>query len=670
MGSGHKNWENKRMISASEFQYLCSAQPEGYTVVPLVDKQVSGALRIGAMLKKEPDPVGGSLILLRDNLDARVYLGCVIDADQRVQQWVEIWVQTVAGLLGTPASFRQAVSNAILDERWIRFADALTSLGMDGIVRVGWETRHPLPAFIRTKDGVLVNPTGSLGTPWRLCEDDALLEQHGLPPYRSTLHRYLYLAGGEDRPTVFAPVTPEAPMSAHAVPCAQVTAADPALAPLNPEGGFVIVRPFYPLGYNEYLDVLNGGSWKGLAHGLETPDFQAMVRRLGHPDNPGRIFMGGRGLGGQLIEILHLKLCVLADAIRATQTIARVLQKPLLNLSADSFRVQLADIGAALPYLWTARVTLVDPGEAVALPIQTTDVRYYVRGKSQNVSIYLPESVVVFARGRCGIRIRQIFSDVRKGVIVEGTFQTRDDIVIHKHDLVWFRVNLPSGPTDIYAHLEEDRALAYGEWRFRSVGQTVDVRFAEALKAAAGVPLHNTPYEVLPLLSTPCDLYALAVLAVKTLLVDGRNSLPMALDEVLSLAREAEANEVVGEDLSARIAALFERDIRWGESLGPQRLVQREMTSANAFAAIPLAVWLDTLAMLVRMLPGVSRFSSCRDWGDAPPRALHEVMNRSIKDLDRLILQTRGLIVTDWDENREIRLVLDEYKNSMKKLVT
>lgn len=653
------------MISLVDFRYLTSVQPEGYVFAPLFGEQAEAVLQICALVKKEPDPVGGTLVLLRDQFDAKVYLGCVVDKDRRIHQWVELWVQTVGGLLGSPASYREALTNAILDDRWARFADALTTLGADSIVRTGWESRHPTPLFVRLPAGDSVVPLSPSGAQWQLCQDDALLERNGLPPYRSSLHRY-WVAASADGSALFASATPESPTTKAVISLAQACNNDKGLIPLNPEGGLLTVRPYYPLGFDEHLDVLGGGMWKGSGHGRTPLDPCRAGRELGHSDNPGRIFLGARGAEGQLVETLHLKLCALAEAFRVTRDLIAKLQRPLLHLCSDAFRVQFSDVGTSLPYLWTARVALTDGGEAVALPIQSSDTRYYLRGRSQTPSIYLPEAVVVFARGRCGIRIRQMFSDVRKGLIVEGTFQTRDDMVVHPHDLVWFRVNLPSGAVDLYARLEEDRALAFGEWRFRTIGQKLENTFIEGLKAAEGVPLHNTPYEVLPLLSSPCDLYSLAVLAIKTLMVNGGNSLPMAMDEVISLARQSSTGDEQGEILARKISELFRNDPRWGESIGPQRLTARLLSASEAFFMLPATVWWDTLAMIVRMFPGLTRFSACRDLGDAPPRALHEVMDRCIQDVDRLVLQTRTLIVTNCVENQEMREVLSAYRMKVK----
>jgi hypothetical protein len=79
----------------------------------------------------------------------------------------------------------------------------------------------------------------------------------------------------------------------------------------------------------------------------------------------------------------------------------------------------------ALPFLWTTRVKLVDAGNSIVLPIQSSDAAYYLPGNSAATSIYMPDSAGVAAQGRGTLRIRQVL-DTKGGItIVEGTFTTQ-----------------------------------------------------------------------------------------------------------------------------------------------------------------------------------------------------------------------------------------------------
>src|SRR5690606_2355617 len=104
--------------------------------------------------------------------------------------------------------------------------------------------------------------------PWVLCEDDRLLLAKGLPPYSTSLHRYLYVKeAGEE--TGFVAVTPNAPESAQTLlrPLEEVLGGQKTLAPLNPGGGLMLVRTYSPLGYETFVDLVGGAPAEGLAHG-------------------------------------------------------------------------------------------------------------------------------------------------------------------------------------------------------------------------------------------------------------------------------------------------------------------------------------------------------------------------------------------------------------------
>jgi hypothetical protein len=157
-----------------------------------------------------------------------------------------------------------------------------------------------------------------------------------------------------------------------------------------------------------------------------------------------------------------------------------------------------------------------------------------------------------------------------------------------------------------------------------------------------------------PLLSSPCDLYALGVLAVRTLLVDADTTLAVALDEVLSLARQVAAEHKAEVPLGARSRAIFDRDPRYTASLGSQRLNREGMDPAESARLIPTEVWCDTLALVVSLFPGMGPDSVCRDFGDVSSLALDMVFNRPLEELEKLLVRSRSLIVIDWNYNREI----------------
>jgi hypothetical protein len=329
----------------------------------------------------------------------------------------------------------------------------------------------------------------------------------------------------------------------------------------------------------------------------------------------------------------------------------------MLNVTADSFRVDLGAPGSGLPLFWTARASLVAPGEAVALNIPGAEAEYYLRDR-QAASVYAPDSAGRAVQGRASVRIRKVEADGRPNVgIVSGTLATQERIRPATSDLAWIRLHVGSGRADLYARLDADAGLATGEWRFRTVPQ----KFADsggglaAVKAAEGVLISEAPFQVVALLSSPFDLYSLAVLAVRTLLVGADRALPEALDDMLSLAKQTAQGQG---DLPARIAALFAGDAKWAERAGPHRLADSLASAKDAFDLVPLDLWCRVLAAIARMFPGLGPESACADLGDAPAGGLHRVFDRAVADLEDLIVRTRSLIVIDWRSNREIHSVI------------
>ena len=649
-------------MSGSDVRDALPGIPAEYAAVPVAADQAGRSLSICAMVRKKPDPVAGHLVVLRDLIDGRVLLGCLLDAGGVVQEWIELWIQDSQGLSGTTAACREALTNAVLDDRWKSCFLAMSQSDPAAIIRTGWEQANPLPTYVDLSAMSPIHPVDpQSGKNWELCRDDVLLKGRKLPTYSGSLHRYLYIPSlAAESPMI--PVTPDAPGGEGVLSITEITGGRRGLLALNAGAGLMMVRRHCPIRLEPFIDLLSGGSWDGVFHGRSILNLGATGEALknSNPDltSSGWLFLARHGQAGRIVEALHLKLRLLADVAEAVRRVSAASQRPMLNLSADSFQVRLAPPGAGLPFLWTARALVCHPGEAVALPIHTSTVQYFLAGGQSGASVYKPASAGQSTRGRCSVRIRQVLPEAGGQTIVEGTLATQERFAAARLDLVWLRMNLTCGRVDLYGQLEQATALAAGEWRFRTIGQRFGQEAVAALRSAEGVPVNDTPFEIIPLLCTPCDLYSLAVLAVRSLLINDKTTLPVALDEMLSLARQLAAGYDEAVPLSQRIRQLFESDGRWAESLGPQRLINQEFTPAEAMDLIPAEVWFDVLAAVVRLFPGMGPDSLARDYGDAPQGGIHKVFDPVVEALDDLVLRTRSLIVIDWRYNREVHAVV------------
>src|SRR4051812_41977303 len=224
------------------------ALPAGYLAVPLFPDQKS-PLRLSIVARKDADTVAGHFVTLRTSLDAVMYLGCIVDAGSggnsvgRLHGYVEIWVQSLNGLAGSPAAAREALSNRVLDERWgklFKAFDALDGEAASTLVRTGFETVHAPPLFYDTEKREIVQPVDAFSNaPWVLCTDDAQLAAKQLPAYSSSLHRYLCA----DAKSPLVPMTTDAPTNTNTAPLSEITGPKGTLKALNP-GGLLLVRQY------------------------------------------------------------------------------------------------------------------------------------------------------------------------------------------------------------------------------------------------------------------------------------------------------------------------------------------------------------------------------------------------------------------------------------------
>jgi hypothetical protein len=434
------------------------------------------------------------------------------------------------------------------------------------------------------------------------------------------------------------------------------------VAAVNGGGGRMMVRPFAALSYEQYIDAIGGfPSDAGESEAvLKAIAASATAGANAGPNKTGGwLGLGGVGMAGRLVEALHLKLMALAGAAAAVRATIGASQMPMLNVTAGSFRVGLGSGTGVLPLWWTARTQLCEPGEGVELPIEGTSAKYYLTARGGGMSIYAPAAMSRSASGKGWLRLRNVVSE-GGGVILEGTLSTQERLSPGTNDLLWLRFGVGPTRVDLYAMVDSQGAMAAGEIRIRTIAHKLPDDVVARLKSALGVPIPEVSFEMVPLLSSPCDLYAVGVLGVRTLLVGGKRPLPVALDEMLSLAFQAGKDAENGEPLSVRVEKVFASDKRWAASLGPQALIAGAGSAEEAMLAVPPRLWFGTLAMLIRTFSGLSPDSRCRDLGDAPAGGIQKVFDGVLEDLYALLTACRSLIVSDYELNSDVRSVVSE----------
>jgi hypothetical protein len=454
---------------------------------------------------------------------------------------------------------------------------------------------------------------------------------------------------------VFLAVTSGAPLP---VGVKSVTDSFKGLYPFNPGGGLLLVRPLAPLALTEFSDILSGKTWAGFHCGREAVHLGAAYAKLEDAEEilyrGGHLFSGRSGKAGRLLEVFHLKLNLIFQALEETRAAIRIQQLPFLVLGEESFRLQLFEIGTGLPLFWSAQVDLAESNCALAISVGGSEARYFIPPELPGPSIYRPQTRSLAARGSATLRIRKILAPTPQGTSLEATLTADERLNVTASDLIHVRLPAAGGRVDLYGSVAESEALAKGETRFRTLPQMLTEQVRNSLEQLAGAPIANASFEILPLLTSPCDMYALGVLAIRILLVDDEHTLPVAVDEMLSLAREVAIEYQPGLAVGKRLQAIIEGDRRWSASLGPQRLVRDDSVRQVAARTIPADLWWETLGVIIRLFPGIGPDSYCQDLGDAPASALDQVFDDAISQIELLLLRSRSLVVADWNQNLEI----------------
>ena len=641
--------------------------PAELIAIPAWAGQELAPVKVCVLCRRSADPVQGSLPQRRDTLDAKVYLGCLTDA-LGVLQLLEIWVQSTDAIADAARSrilTHDAVDNDVLDRRWRQVYDAAVADWPVGLIACGYETRHPPPTFLDVSRGQPIHPDG-----WSLCTDDDRLRAAGLPAYTTTLHRYLCRSDNavdERQDRSFIPLSADAPRNDDTVEYDAVLPTA-GLVPFNPAGGLMLVRPAGDLRLNELSDLLAGKRYDGSAHGRSRFRF-AQHRSLAAPAGG---FLSAEGGPSRLVESYLLKLqlwtALVAEVARFTATAGR----PLLNLGPSSFAAAVADPAPGLPALWTLSATLTDAGDAIPIKLPQGDTNDYfcLPGRSVATGIYQPASV---ARGAVAGFGQLYLSGVAKDGTFDGILTVADPIRPTARDVIRVRVPVVGQRADLYVKVLPEQNPSPSQLKVRSVPDDRLQPVRGAIEALIGVPLHEVSFEHYPLFGSAADLYSLAVLGVDLLLTPPGDNHAERFRDVLVLAgrcREARALGQPPPPLVDRLVTVVTAHPETVRGLGPQQLVTGTPDPQQALRSVTPELWWSTVALLVRMLPGLGPDSLLADFGDTvpppgqPAPTLAGVYDVVLPELRRLAARARSLLLGDWGGNRQVGAILDELRRT------
>jgi len=645
----------------------------GFAFAPIHPGTPASPLIICVLVRDEPDAAYGSFILLRSLPGAGVYLGALCDHSERVLQWMEIWVQTLDFKDWELAGFREQLSNHFFDERWISEQALFENLLSQEVVTTGMEKCNPSPLLILPRSGqARTSLAVTEATPWKICQDDSLLAAQGLPAYSTTPFRYLYDPTAAGAKT-FVATTENAPSNSHVQGLNRLSSNASGATVFNPRAGLLRVTQFHPLELEDYLQILEGRPWSGGNVGARPPRFGLFPKSIyavleswsARPQGLPFLLHGTGSPADRFNEIFFLKLSLLRDVFTEVRAYVKAQQLPMLNIFPASFRVSLPEVSDVFPALWAAKAVLVKPGQAYPLKIKSTEQRYFIRLGQIEPSPFLPEGLAAHATGVGSVFIRSVNTE-NDGVVLDGRLVAEDYLAADPHDLLWFRLPLADERVDFFAHVytSETDTKKSRETRFRTVPAKLGEPVVAALKRVVGTVFPRSPYEIWPLLSSPCDLFSLGVVAVRVLLANASTNLPVILDETLSLARLFGKQPATEDGLAPALWSLLEKDQRLLDLFSPHALTESSESPAQARAKIHLKLWIETIAIVLRLFPGSGAHSFCKDFGDVSPLALETVFDAPIQELEALLLRLRSTLTPSLSANEEIAAIILEQVES------
>ncbi len=629
------------------------SSPPSWSNAPLRPEDQDAPLSLGLVLRAATPLT--PFIVLRQTFGATVFLGCSRDRAGTAQALLEIWVQE------PPAPHRSLRGpvlggNGEADAAWRHLVDALTESAGASLVRTGWEDA-PLPPIRVDVTPGRAHPVNDPESGGRLevCTNDAALAKAGLPPYPVARQRLLWDRTAAEKPRFYRFARAGDDVAGEG----GVSLLPDDWRVFNPHGGWLLVRPYAPVCLVAFADLLTGQPLE--ANRAWLPPLPAALAEGGSGSEPpasSSLLHGRHSPEDRALEVLFLKLDLIKQTLERLHAHTRAHRRPFLGLGAESFRVAWPAGARELPSAWTAEVHLVDVPAAFPISLAGVEAPYYVRPEPVVASVYQPRSVAGYHRGTAGVRLREAVPVDGGKVSLELTLLPEDALQTAATDLL--RVSLPSeaGSLEVYGHPDTLRGLGPGELRLRSFPMNLAPSSAAWVQRSAGVPLSAVPYERLPQLSSPYDGYAVAVLACRLLFVGPGLPLPVAVDELLSLASTVSAPSAASAPLAERITHAFVQDERWARTLGPQRLRADGMPDH----AIPRPFWAEVLAAILRLLPGAVPESHCQDWGDAPPLAPERAHEGALAEFRSLCTVLRGWVLRETAPNRELRAVIDDLR--------
>lgn len=430
-----------------------------------------------------------------------------------------------------------------------------------------------------------------------------------------------------------------------------------------------------PLDYQETAALLGGGSVGDLTRGksvagADVPVREAVLASLG--SEPAQFFFRGDRAGLFALEVLYLKLTAMAELARGVGEVLERTGFPHLSLTPDRLRGRFESPGAAVPARWGLTLTIADLLTTAPLVELAAD---RVDGESPVGCVPHPCAEAYLPAGMCQRQVETLWMRM-SGVSLSSAAAGAETVVVlacqlsapdlyvaeghGRHDTV--RVTVAVGPSGEHRVVFSGRKVgaAGGGFMFRGTSGPL----APAVRAvlASEPPPDSSSVEVTlaHAYAAPADVVSLGVVMLRLLLANDGQDLTqldarMAADLAERVAGEGAARADGGRDcLTTHFAAAK-------IAIEPVAVLYRQADRAEGGAAVPAALWQDSLLQALRMvsnLPGWSVCGAADEWDEADPaRPLRTVA----QELEDLAARARASLLGSAGRNACLQEVCDDF---------
>jgi hypothetical protein len=607
------------------------------------------------------------------------------------------------------------LTNAAIDEMWrceradqrrtpsacVAAALALTGSGESGPV-----------LYCRERKVYFHPPCPRTGVALRVCREDGVLQDCGLRPYGSSMHRYLWSGTGDNRaaaPQVFYKRTAlddERPRSdvkvrtgaelftdlaplAHGevdakidFPCRQCGERDNCypragktaplaprrLVPLSYYDFAFLAMPALPLGYSELCELLAGAPWsevKQRALALGGRGRAELLATLDARLDGGRQWLHRRDhRTAMALEVLRAKLTAFAQVVDGVAAVHRACARPHLGVEPRNVMATLVDAGPGVPVRWAARVQLIDLGAARRLlpahpSRRDVPLRFVADGSPayRDPASRSADGVATFAQVRVE---RVVATPADKRVNLRALFAPDARLGEYRPgDLV--RVMLTA---DIWVWTEvvavEGSALALTA---EHASPEAERLLIEQREFHAHVWLYKS-------LGPPCDLYGLGLLLFRTLLTNDEQS-AARIEEIVTRCAQKLASDSEDKVFTPQRCRDY-LDSRMREQqrvFHATALLWQRAERAGEIAGFPEDLWSDLRMFGFRLMTKIKDFSFASSHADEDPHQPGAVAARVAGELAQLLWRTHSELFErqrrDHDLHHLCRNMLEEVREAL-----